>query len=34
MGYVYMVLPLTGILFMYYSVYYILEALKRNGNDG
>ena len=34
MSYVYLVLPLTGILFMYYSVYYIVEALKRNGNDG
>ena len=28
MGYVYLVLPLTGLLFMYYSVYFILEALK------
>lgn len=34
MGYVYLVLPLTGFLFMYYSVYYIIEALKRNGSDG
>jgi len=31
-GYVYLVLPLTGILFMYYSVYFIVEALKRNRN--
>ena len=28
MGYVYLVLPLTGLLFMWYSVYFILEALK------
>jgi TRAP-type C4-dicarboxylate transport system permease small subunit len=28
MGYVYLVLPLTGLLFMYYSVYFILEAMK------
>jgi len=34
MGYVYLVLPLTGLLFMYYSVYFIVEALKRNGADG
>jgi len=34
MGYVYLVLPLTGILFMYYSIYFIVEALKRNRNDG
>ncbi|MBN2317615.1 MAG: TRAP transporter small permease [Acidobacteria bacterium] len=33
MGYVYLVLPLTGVLFMYYSVYNIVEALKRNRND-
>jgi TRAP-type C4-dicarboxylate transport system permease small subunit len=32
MGVVYMVLPVTGILFMYYSVYYMSEAVKRNGN--
>ena len=30
MGCVYLVLPLTGILFMYYSVYYMVEAFKRN----
>ena len=29
-GYVYLVLPLTGILFMYYSTCFIVEALKRN----
>ena len=29
-GYVYLVLPFTGILFMYYSTYFIVEALKRN----
>lgn len=34
MGYVYLVLPLTGILFMYYSVYFIVEAWKKNGSDG
>jgi TRAP-type C4-dicarboxylate transport system permease small subunit len=28
MGYVYLVLPLTGILFIYYSIYFIVEALK------
>jgi len=28
MGYVYLVLPLTGLLFMYYSIYFILEAAK------
>lgn len=32
MGYVYLVLPLTGLLFMYYSVYFILEALKEKKN--
>lgn len=30
MGCVYLVLPLTGILFMYYSIYFMVEALKRN----
>ncbi len=34
MGYVYLVLPLTGVLFMYYSVCNIAEALKKNSNDG
>jgi TRAP-type C4-dicarboxylate transport system permease small subunit len=34
MGYVYLVLPLTGILFMYYSVYFIVEALKREESEG
>lgn len=28
-GYVYVVLPLTGILMMYYSLYFILEAIKK-----
>lgn len=28
MGYVYLVLPLTGLLFMYYSVYFVLEAVR------
>ena len=32
MGVVYMVLPVTGILFMYYSIYYMVEAVKRNRN--
>ncbi|MEJ2111836.1 MAG: TRAP transporter small permease [Acidobacteriota bacterium] len=27
MGYIYLVLPLTGTLFMYYSVYFFIEAL-------
>lgn len=31
MGYVYLVLPLTGVLFMYYSVYFLFEALKKGG---
>jgi len=30
MGYIYLALPLTGILFMYYSVYFSVEALKVN----
>ena len=34
MGYVYLVLPLTGILFMYYSVCFIAEALKKDRNSG
>ncbi|MBN2242524.1 MAG: TRAP transporter small permease [Acidobacteria bacterium] len=34
MGFVYLVLPLTGILFMYYSVYFIAEALKKDRNAG
>jgi TRAP-type C4-dicarboxylate transport system permease small subunit len=29
MGYVYLVLPLTGLLMMYYSIYFILRILKR-----
>ena len=29
MGYVYLVLPLTGVLFMYYSVVSIVETVKR-----
>lgn len=32
MSAVYMVLPLTGILFIYYSIYYMVEAVKRNRN--
>ena len=34
MGYVYLVLPLTGILFMYYSVYFVVETIKRNRHAG
>jgi TRAP-type C4-dicarboxylate transport system permease small subunit len=34
MGYVYLVLPLTGMLFMYYSVNFIVEALRRDRNRG
>jgi TRAP-type C4-dicarboxylate transport system permease small subunit len=34
MGYVYLVLPLTGVLFMYYSVYFIAETLKKERNAG
>ena len=30
MGYVYMVLPVTGILFMYYSFYFMVESWKRS----
>lgn len=33
MGYIYLVLPLTGVLFMYYSVYFVFEALKENGKS-
>jgi TRAP-type C4-dicarboxylate transport system permease small subunit len=29
MGYVYLVLPITGVLFMYYSVHFIVEAFSR-----
>lgn len=29
MGYVYLVLPLTGLLMMYYAIYFILRTLKR-----
>ena len=32
MSVVYMVLPVTGVLFMYYSIYYMVEAVKRNRN--
>ena len=32
-GYVYIVLPLTGILMMYYSLYFILEAVKKGKLD-
>jgi TRAP-type C4-dicarboxylate transport system permease small subunit len=34
MGYIYLVLPLTGILFMYYAVYFIMESLNQNGKKG
>ena len=34
MGYIYSVLPITGILFMYYSVVFILELLKQNKVKG
>jgi len=30
MGYVYLVLPLTGILFMYYSIYFMVETYRKN----
>jgi TRAP-type C4-dicarboxylate transport system permease small subunit len=30
MGYIYLVLPLTGVLFMYYSVYFVFEVLREN----
>lgn len=30
MGYVYLVLPVTGVLFMYYSVCFIVETIKRD----
>ena len=30
MGYVYLVLPVTGILFMYYSVHFMVEAFRRH----
>jgi TRAP-type C4-dicarboxylate transport system permease small subunit len=29
MGYIYLVLPLTGVLFMYYSAYFFIEALRK-----
>ncbi len=34
MGYVYSVLPITGILFMYYSIVFIIESLKHNETKG
>lgn len=30
MGYVYLVLPLTGVLIIYYSIFHILTALKKD----
>ncbi|MBN1409078.1 MAG: TRAP transporter small permease [Calditrichaceae bacterium] len=34
MGYVYSVLPITGILFIYYSIVFIIESLKQNKIKG
>jgi TRAP-type C4-dicarboxylate transport system permease small subunit len=34
MGYIYSVLPITGILFMYYSIVFIIESLKQNEVKG
>jgi TRAP-type C4-dicarboxylate transport system permease small subunit len=34
MGYVYLVLPLTGILFLYYSLHFIVEAWIKNRDAG
>ncbi|MEJ2543262.1 MAG: TRAP transporter small permease [Calditrichaceae bacterium] len=34
MGYIYLVLPVTGILFMYYAVVFILESVKENKPKG
>lgn len=34
MGYIYLVLPLTGILFMYYAVVFIIDALKQSREEG
>ena len=34
MGYIYMVLPVTGILFMYYAVVFIIDSLNQNGKKG
>jgi TRAP-type C4-dicarboxylate transport system permease small subunit len=33
MGFVYLVLPLTGVLFMYYSLYYTVEAVKKKDTE-
>lgn len=33
MGYVYIVLPLTGILMMYYSVVFIITAIRKNPEE-
>lgn len=34
MGYVYLVLPITGLLFMYYAVYFMVESLNQNKKKG
>lgn len=34
MGYIYLVLPLTGILFMYYSVVFMIDTLNKNKKNG
>ena len=34
MGYIYLVLPLTGILFMYYAVVFIIDSLKQSREEG
>lgn len=34
MGYIYLVLPITGLLFMFYSVYFIVEVIEEISKKG